>query len=124
MAFVGFDENGHIAFNDPGLANLNDPLPIKCVELDEASRVQQVGEGHFSDVASVPAHVITVTCPTLLAARRWVCCVPEKRKTTAVAAALEGPISANCPASFCRLHPYVELFLDLDSASKLARPTP
>lgn len=121
LAFVGFGENGHIAFNDPGVANRNDPLAIKRVALDVPSRLQQVGEGHFPDLASVPTHALTLTCPALLAARRWVCCVPEKRKAAAVAAALEGPISEDCPASFCRLHPRVDVFLDRDSSSLLSR---
>ncbi|MGC2660399.1 MAG: 6-phosphogluconolactonase [Bryobacteraceae bacterium] len=121
VAFVGFGENGHIAFNDPGLADLNDPAAIKRVALDDLSRRQQVGEGHFPDFESVPTHALTLTCPTLLSARRWVCCVPEKRKAKAVAAALEGRISADCPASYCRLHPAVEIFLDQDSSSLLCR---
>jgi glucosamine-6-phosphate deaminase len=121
LAFVGFGENGHIAFNDPGVADRNDLVAIKRVALDLESRKQQVGEGHFPDLASVPAHALTLTCPALLAARRWVCCVPEKRKAAAVAAALEGPISEECPASFCRLHPRIEIFLDQYSASLLSR---
>ncbi|HWF47093.1 MAG TPA: 6-phosphogluconolactonase [Bryobacteraceae bacterium] len=121
VAFVGFGENGHIAFNDPGVADRNDPAAIKRVALDVPSRLQQVGEGHFPDLASVPEHALTLTCPALLAARRWVCCVPEKRKAAAVAGALEGPISEDCPASFCRLHPRVEVFLDEYSASLLSR---
>jgi glucosamine-6-phosphate deaminase len=121
IAFVGFGENGHIAFNDPGVAERNDPVAIKRVALDLPSRLQQVGEGHFLDLASVPTDAVTLTCPALLAARRWICCVPEKRKAVAVAAALEGPISEDCPASFCRLHPRVEVFLDKYSASLLSR---
>jgi glucosamine-6-phosphate deaminase len=121
LAFVGFGENGHIAFNDPAVADRNDLAAIKRVALDLQSRLQQVGEGHFPDLASVPTYALTLTCPALLAARRWVCCVPEKRKAAAVAAALEGPISERCPASLCRLHPRVEIFLDRDSASLLSR---
>lgn len=121
VAFVGFGENGHIAFNDPGVADRNDPAAIKQVTLDLPSRQQQVGEGHFPDLASVPKCALTLTCPTLLAAQCWVSSVPEKRKAIAVAAALKGPISEQCPASFCRLHPRVELFLDQDSASLLPR---
>jgi glucosamine-6-phosphate deaminase len=120
VAFVGFGENGHIAFNDPPVANFNDPATVKSITLDEACRRQQAGEGHFPDVASVPKHAATITCPGLFRARSWVCCVPEKRKATAVRNALEGPISEACPASLVRKHPAAYVFLDRESASELS----
>jgi glucosamine-6-phosphate deaminase len=121
-AFVGFGENGHIAFNDPAAADFQDPVALKVVELDPLCRQQQVGEGHFPDVDSVPRMAITVTCSALFAADAWVCCVPEARKATAVRDALTGPISPLCPASLVRLHPSASVFLDEDSASLLYRP--
>ncbi|HEX4770424.1 MAG TPA: hypothetical protein VH351_06310 [Bryobacteraceae bacterium] len=69
MDCVGFGENGHIAFNDPPVADFNDPATVKVVTLDEACRQQQAGEGHFADAASVPAHAVTITCPGLFRAR-------------------------------------------------------
>ncbi len=93
LAFVGFDENGHIAFNDPPVANFSDPATVKIVTLDEACRRQQAGEGHFKDDASVPQRAVTITCPGLFRATAWVCNVPELRKAEAVCQALEGPIS-------------------------------
>ena len=118
-AFVGFGENGHIAFNDPPTADFDDPAMLKVVTLDHASRQQQVGEGHFKDLDSVPRQAITVTCSGLFRAATWVCCVPEKRKAQAVRAALEGPITSACPASLVRRHPHTFIFLDRDSSSLL-----
>lgn len=120
VAFVGFGENGHVAFNDPPTADFNDPLTVKRVQLDEACRQQQAGEGHFKDLASVPREAITVTCPGLFRARAWVSCVPEGRKAKAVKCALEGPISTACPASLIRNHPDATLYLDADSAALLS----
>ena len=120
LAFVGFGENGHIAFNDPPVADFNDPAMVKRITLDEACRRQQAGEGHFRDVASVPKQAATITCTGLFRAKSWVCCVPERRKAEAVRNALEGPISEACPASLVRRHPAAFVFLDSDSASQLS----
>lgn len=120
VAFVGFGENGHIAFNDPSVADFEDPFTVKRVTLDEACRRQQAGEGHFPDVESVPKEAATITCPGLLVAQAWICCVPEKRKAAAVRDALEGPASETCPASLVRRHPAAQVFLDRESASLLS----
>ncbi len=120
IAFVVFGENGHIAFNDPPVADFNDPAMLKLVTLDCAWREQQVGEGHFEDLDSVPRQAITITCAGLLRAAAWVCCVPEKRKAQAVQRALEGPVSQGCPASLVQRHTDSYIFLDKDSASLLA----
>jgi len=118
-AFVGFGENGHIAFNDPPSADFMDPVSVKVVELDAACRRQQVGEGHFQDIDSVPRTAVTITCSGLFAADAWICCVPERRKAAAVHNALTGPISTSCPASLVRRHPSAWVFLDNESASLL-----
>lgn len=120
LAFVGFGENGHIAFNDPPVADFNDPATVKKITLDEACRRQQAGEGHFRDEASVPKQAVTITCPGLFRARSWICCAPEKRKAEAVHNALEGPISEACPASLVRRHPNAFIYLDTESASLLS----
>jgi glucosamine-6-phosphate deaminase len=120
IAFVGFGENGHIAFNDPPVADFNDAAMVKIITLDEACRRQQAGEGHFSDVDSVPKIAVTITCSGLFRANAWICCVPEKRKAQAVLHALEGPISEVCPASLVRRHPNSYVFLDVNSASLLS----
>ena len=120
LAFAGFGENGHIAFNDPPVANFEDPLTVKIVTLDDACRHQQAGEGHFPDFDSVPLRALTITCSGLFRAEAWVCNVPDFRKAEAVRNALEGLISESCPASLVRKHPNSYVFLDLPSASLLS----
>jgi glucosamine-6-phosphate deaminase len=121
VAFVGFGENGHIAFNDPPTADFFDPLTVKRVILDEECQAQQVGEGHFDSLAAVPSEAITVSCPGLFRAEAWVSCVPELRKAEAVRGALTGPIATTCPASIVRTHSNATVYLDSDSASLLDR---
>lgn len=120
LAFVGFGENGHIAFNDPPSADFDDPMIVKRVHLDEACRRQQAGEGHFTDFASVPLEAVTITCTGLFRAHAWICCVPEARKANAVRDALEGPISVSCPASMVQRHPNAYVYLDQESAALLS----
>jgi glucosamine-6-phosphate deaminase len=119
LCCLGIGENGHLAFNDPGAADFEDPRDVKIVELDEKCRRQQVGEGHFPDLDSVPPRAITVTVPALLRARQVLAVVPEARKASAVRAALEGPLDTLCPASVLRTRENVQLHLDRDSASQL-----
>jgi glucosamine-6-phosphate deaminase len=119
LAFVGIGENGHIAFNDPHVADFNDVQIVKRVSLDEACRRQQVGEGHFPTLDSVPKEALTVTCSGLFRAARWICCVPDRRKAVAVRNSLEGPLSPQCPGSLTRIHPSAAVYLDTDSASLL-----
>lgn len=120
LAFVGFGENGHIAFNDPPVADFHDPATMKVITLDDACRKQQAGEGHFKDVASVPPRALTITCTGLFRADAWICNVPDLRKAEAVRNALEGPISEACPASLVRNHPNSYVFLDSPAASLLS----
>ena len=93
---------------------------IKRVGLDDACRRQQVGEGHFPGLGSVPKEAVTVTCPGLFRARRWICCVPEHRKAHAIRGALEGPVTTACPGSLVQKHPAASVFLDADSAALLS----
>lgn len=119
ITFLGFGENGHIAFNDPHAADFNDPLTVKRVAMDLRCRQQQVGEGHFPDVDAMPAEALTITCPALLACRHAICTVPDRRKAEAVRNAIEGPLTTACPASAVRTHPCAVVFLDRESASLL-----
>ncbi len=119
LCCLGIGENGHLAFNDPGVADFDDPLDVKVVELDAACRRQQVGEGHFATDADVPALAMTVTIPALLRATRVLAIVPEARKAPAVRAALHGPVATSCPASILRRTPQATVFLDADSAGAL-----
>jgi len=119
LCLLGIGENGHIAFNDPPVANFADPHAMKLVKLDEASRRQQVGEGHFPDLTAVPQYAFTLTIPALCAARRMLCIVPERRKAVATRDALRGPIDTACPASILRRQAHCTLYLDAESASLL-----
>ena len=119
LCCLGIGENGHLAFNDPPVADFDDPHKVKLVRLDEACRQQQVGEGHFASLESVPQYAFTLTIPMLCSARRMLCIVPEQRKAQAVRDALRGPISTTCPASFLRQQSHCTLFLDSESAGLL-----
>ncbi len=120
LCVMGIGENGHLAFNDPPYADFDDPLWVKAVRLDERSRRQQVGEGHFRSLDEVPTHAVTLTVPALLAARRVLVLVPEARKAEAVARSLLGPITEDCPGSILRQAPHAHLFLDAESAGNTA----
>ncbi|HMC26970.1 MAG TPA: glucosamine-6-phosphate deaminase [Verrucomicrobiae bacterium] len=119
LCCLGIGENGHIAFNDPPVANFQDPHRVKLVQLDEPCRQQQVNEGHFPTLAAVPQYAFTLTIPMLCSAKRMLCVAPEKRKASAVRDATRGPISTKCPASWLRRQSHATLFLDADSASLL-----
>ena len=119
VGFIGIGENGHIAFNDPPVADFADPVPIKIVRLDGACRRQQVGEGHFPDISTVPEKALSLTCSAIVGMTNLICCVPDLRKAMAVRDTITGPISTACPASILRTHPRAQLFLDAESASLL-----
>jgi glucosamine-6-phosphate deaminase len=115
LVCLGIGENGHLAFNDPPVADFADPERVKLVELDEACRQQQVNDGCFPVLDRVPTHAITLTIPMLLSGRRLVCVVPGPRKREAVRQTLAGPIATACPASILRTHSACALYLDRDS---------
>lgn len=116
---MGIGENGHLAFNDPHVADFNDPLAVKLVDLDHECRQQQVNDGCFVALQDVPTHAITLTIPALLAGSYIYCIVPGKNKANAVNHTLTGDVSEQCPASILRGHPNATLFLDRDSSSLL-----
>jgi glucosamine-6-phosphate deaminase len=116
---MGIGENGHIAFNDPPVADFNDPLVIKRVQLDEICRQQQVNDKCFDTLDDVPTHAVTLTVPTLMSAKHLICTVPAPTKAKAVRAMLHDEISTACPCTILRTHPSAELFLDKDSAALL-----
>ena len=117
LCCLGIGENGHLAFNDPPVADFDDPFDVKVVALDDACRRQQVGEGHFDGIDAIPTHAITVTIPALLSAGVVLAIVPEARKREPVRRALLGPVSTACPASILRTRPNVTMFLDADSSA-------
>lgn len=116
---MGIGENGHIAFNDPGTADFEDPELVKPVVLDTPCRNQQVHDGCFASLDQVPAHALTLTVPALMRAQRIFCVVPAASKAPAVRNALLGNISTACPASILRRHSNAVLYLDRASASLL-----
>lgn len=116
---MGIGENTHIAFNDPYVADYNDPHRVKQIALDQASRQQQVNDGCFSTLEQVPAHALTLTVPALLQAPYVYCMVPGTNKAPAVYHTLHEAITDAHPSTFLRTHPRAVLFLDKDSAAKL-----
>jgi glucosamine-6-phosphate deaminase len=120
VAFVGIGENGHLAFNDPP-ADFRAEEPYRIVELDEACRRQQMGEGWFSSLADVPGRAISMSIRQIMKSEAIVATVPEKRKAPAVKRCLEGEVSPWNPASILQDHPRATIFLDQDSASLLRR---
>ena len=117
---MGVGENGHIAFNDPPVADFNDPQIVKKVELDMDCKNQQVNDGMFESVDEVPPTALTLTIPALMSGTQAFCIVPGPTKANAIQAMLEGPIEESCPASILRTHERAVLYLDVDAAAKLA----
>ena len=116
---MGIGENGHIAFNDPGVADFTDPVLVKTAKLDEVCRNQQVNDGCFARLEDVPKTAITLTVPTLFAGDHLFCIVPAKTKANAVRATLGDEISEKCPATVLRRHKSAVLYLDGDSSALL-----
>lgn len=116
---MGIGENGHLAFNDPPVANFFDPEMVKVVELDEVCRQQQVNDGCFATLDEVPQKAITLTIPALLATEFISVVVPGPTKKDAVYRALYDAIDTACPASILRKHKQTILYLDTDSAARI-----
>jgi glucosamine-6-phosphate deaminase len=119
IACIGIGENGHIAFNDPPVADFKDTKWVKLVALDDDCRNQQLGEGWFRNWEEVPKQALTLTIPAIMACKAISCVVPDARKAEAVYNTLYKEISTDFPASILRKHPNTRLFLDQDSASKI-----
>ena len=118
FVLLGVGANGHLAFNDPP-ADLEDPLAVKVVELDEVCRQQQVDDDCFATLDEVPRTAISLTVPTLLRGHRLFCCVPGANKSAAVQAMVEYPISGEWPATALRTHPHCTVYLDRESSARL-----
>ena len=119
VVVMGIGENGHIAFNDPPVADFCDSKTVKAVALDEICRNQQVNDGCFASIEQVPTHALTVTVPALARAPYLFCIVPAPSKAWAVKETLTGSIDEHCPASILRTHKSAVLYLDRDSAALL-----
>jgi glucosamine-6-phosphate deaminase len=122
IAFVGIGENGHLAFNDPP-ADFETEQPYLIVNLDEACRLQQVGEGWFANISETPKQAISMSIRQILKAKEIVAVVPDSRKAKAVKACLEGEINPMAPASILRRHQNTTVYLDKNSAALLTQAT-
>jgi glucosamine-6-phosphate deaminase len=120
IACIGIGENGHLAFNDPPVADFKDPKSVKVVEMDLTSRQQQVNDGCFGILEEVPKKAMTLTLPTIYSAKFIYCMVPGPTKADAVKKTLEGPITTDCPASILRRHEQATLYIDEDSARTIS----
>ena len=119
IVIMGIGENGHIAFNDPPVADFKDEKWVKPVKLDEICRQQQVNDGCFASIDKVPTHAMTLTVPTLVKAPYLFCIVPAPTKAKAVYETLNGSIDEHCPASVLRTHSNAKLYLDNESSKLL-----
>ena len=119
IVIMGIGENGHIAFNDPPVADFKDERTVKPVKLDEICRQQQVNDGCFESIDKVPTHAMTLTVPTLIRAPYLFCIVPAPTKARAVYETLNGSIDEHCPASVLRTHSNAKLYLDNESSKLL-----
>jgi glucosamine-6-phosphate deaminase len=119
VALIGIGENGHLAFNDPP-ADFETEQPYIIVELNEACRKQQMGEGWFKSVEEVPVHAISMSVKQIMRSKQIICSVPDSRKAMAVKNTLEQPVSNLYPASILQLHPHCTCYLDESSAALLS----
>lgn len=115
---LGIGVNGHLAFNDPPVADFADPVLVKLVELDEVCRQQQVDDQCFPTLEDVPGGALTLTIPALMGGSRLFCMVPGSAKAEAVRATLLDPLGERCPSTVLRTHPACTLYLDEDSADR------
>lgn len=118
---MGIGENGHLAFNDPPVADFNDSKVLKEVELDNICRQQQVNDGEFESIETVPEKAVTLTIPTLLSAKYLSVVVPGLSKAKAVEKTLFEKIDTSCPSTILRKQTNCELFLDTDSSKNVMR---
>ncbi|ACB50681.1 glucosamine-6-P isomerase [Crocosphaera subtropica ATCC 51142] len=119
LCCLGVGINGHLAFNEPQVANFDDPHWVKIVQLDQQTRWVQVRQGHFKTFEQVPQYALTVTIPTILSSKKIICLAPGENKAETIKQMLQGAISPECPASILRQHSDTTLFLDEKSAKLL-----
>ncbi|GAB1544709.1 glucosamine-6-phosphate deaminase [Scytonema sp. NUACC21] len=117
LCCLGVGENGHLAFNDPAVADFHDSHTVKLVKLDEVNRQQQVNTGYFPKLEAVPQYAFTVTIPLICSAQKIICLAQGKRKAKIVQQMLYEDVTTNCPASILRTQQQATLFLDVDSAA-------
>jgi glucosamine-6-phosphate deaminase len=118
LCLLGIGENGHLAFNDPGVADFNDPVDVKVVHLDTVCRQQQAAEGWFTSLDEVPERAMSITIPALFRVPKLIASVPGPRKAAIVRRTLEDSISTACPSTLLRTHPDATVYLDAESAAQ------
>jgi glucosamine-6-phosphate deaminase len=118
LGLAGIGENGHLAFNDPPIADFDDAADVKVADLDQACRQQQVNEGWFPSLADVPSQAITLTIPTVMRIPELIISVPGERKRAIVRRTLHDPISTACPSTVLRRHSNVHLYVDAASMAE------
>ena len=119
LCVLGVGENGHLAFNDPPVADFEDERWVKIVRLDESSRRHQIGYGYFKSLAEVPLYGLTLTIPALCAAENILCLAPGAKKAAIVRKLLRDEVGQRCPASVLRTQPQAQLLVDAEAASLL-----
>lgn len=119
ICLMGVGENGHLAFNDPPVADFHDARLVKPVKLDLVCRQQQVNDGCFASLKEVPEYALTVTVPGLMKAPALFCVVPAAAKAQAIHTLINGEITEACPSSILRIQNSARLYLDADSSSLL-----
>lgn len=120
VAFIGIGENGHLAFNDPP-ADFVTEDPYIVVQLDDACRRQQFGEGWFPTFEAVPTLAISMSVRQIMKSNTIICSVPDERKATAVKNSVEGSVTPQVPASILQEHPRATIYLDPPAALYLAK---
>lgn len=120
VALVGIGENAHLAFNDPP-ADFETEEPYIIVDLDEACRQQQLGEGWFETIEKVPQQAISMSIKQIMRSKQIICSVPDSRKALAVKNTVEQQVNNHYPASILQLHPDCRLYIDSASASLLSK---
>ena len=119
LCCLGVGVNGHLAFNEPQVANFDDSYGVKIVKLDPQTRWVQVDQGHFKTFEEVPKYALTLTIPTIMSAKKILCLAAGEKKADIIKQTLKGDISPHCPASILRQHPDATLLLDKKSAALL-----
>ncbi|NEO84181.1 MAG: glucosamine-6-phosphate deaminase [Spirulina sp. SIO3F2] len=119
LCILGIGNNGHLAFNDPSVADFDDPYTVKLAKLEATNRQQQLSQGHFPRLEDVPAYAFTLTLSRIVACRRLLCLVPGAHKAAIVERLLTGEISPQCPATLLRQHPQATLLLDRAAAGQV-----
>ncbi|MDB9493267.1 glucosamine-6-phosphate deaminase [Spirulina major CS-329] len=119
LCCLGIGNNGHLAFNEPSVADFNDPAAVKLVKLDAKNREQQYNQGHFPTLAAVPHYAFTLTLSQIAQSRRLLCLAQGDHKRAIVHQLLTGPIDSTCPATLLRRHPHATLLLDANAAQTI-----